>query len=52
MQVACMFLLGFVVAFSMICGGSALFGYGIDGGAVFLGSFLVGCVTSGICANN
>lgn len=52
MKVAIMFLIGFVVGFGMICGGSSLFGYGLDGVAVFLGSFAVGCVTSGIAANN
>lgn len=52
MKVAAMFLIGFIIGFSMICGGSILFGYGIDGVAVFLGSFIVGSVTAGIAANN
>lgn len=52
MKIAIMFLIGFVVAFGMICGGSTLFGYGLDGLAVFLGSFAVASVTAGIAANN
>lgn len=51
MKVAIMFLVGFVVAFAMICGGSALFHYGIDGVSVFLGSFAVASATSTITAN-
>ena len=52
MKIAIMFLIGFVVGFSMICGGGALFHYSLDGVAVFLGSFAVACVTAGIAANN
>lgn len=52
MKIAIMFLIGFVVAFGIICGGSTLFGYGLDGVAVFLGSFAVASVTAGIAANN
>lgn len=51
MKVAIMFLVGFVVAFLMICGGSALFHYGIDGVGVFLGSFAVAAVTATITEN-
>lgn len=52
MKIAIMFLIGFVVGFSMICGGGALFHYGLDGFAVFIGSFIIGSTTAGIAANN
>jgi hypothetical protein len=47
-----MFLIGFVVGFGMICGGSVLFGYGIDGVGAFIGSFAVAATTATIAANN
>lgn len=52
MKIAIMFLIGFVVGFSMICGGSALFGYALNGVAVFLGSFVVAATTATIAAHN
>lgn len=52
MQVAIMFLFGFVLSFALICGGSALVDYAIDGVAVFLGSFAVGVMAAAIYANN
>ena len=51
MQVAIVFLAGFVTSFLTICGGSLLFHYGIDGVAVFVGSFAVAAVTALIAAN-
>lgn len=52
MKVATMFLIGFIIGFGMISGGSMLFGYGIDGPAIFLGSFIVGAATAFLAANN
>lgn len=52
MKVAIMFLIGFVVGFSLICGGSALFDYGIDGVGVFLASIITAGATAAIAANN
>lgn len=52
MQVAIVFILSFVVSFLTICGGSLLFHYGIDGVAVFVGSFAVGATAAAIAANN
>lgn len=52
MKVAVMFLIGFLVGFAVICGGSTIFGYGLDGVAAFVGSFAVASVTATIAANN
>lgn len=52
MQVAIVFLVGFVTSFLTICGGSILFHYGLDGVAVFVGSFAVGVTAAGIAAHN
>lgn len=52
MKIALVFLLGFVVSFFMICGGSVLFHYELDGLAVFLGSLAVGAITAFSADNN
>lgn len=52
MKIALVFLVGFVVSFFILCGGSVLFHYGLDGFAVFLGSLAIGSITAIIAANN
>lgn len=50
MTEAIMFLVGFVISFTMICGGSKLFDYDLDGVAVFAGSFVTGIMAAVITA--
>ena len=46
MKQGLLFLIAFVTAFLVICVGGKVFGYDLDGVAVFIGSLVVGGVTA------